>query len=66
MATKRVSGRRVYITFIKGGTIVVQPSNCTGNRYRMRNSGSVHLPKKTSPEKLGKIVFEMRDKCKTT
>ena len=65
MASNKVSGKRVYVTFIKDGTIAVHPSNCTSSYYRMRGSGSVHLSKKTSPEELGKIVFQMRDNCKT-
>jgi DnaJ-class molecular chaperone len=65
MAAKKVSGKRVYVTFLKDGTIAVHPSNCTGRYYRMRGEGSIHLPKKTTPATLGKIVFDMRNKCRT-
>lgn len=63
---KSVSGRRIYVTFLKDNTIIIQPSNCTGEYYRMRNKGSVHLSKNTTAEKLGKTIFEMRNECKTT
>jgi hypothetical protein len=62
---KSVSGKRIYVTFLKDGTIAVHPSNCTGAYYRMRGKDSVHLRKNTSPEELGKAIFEMREKCKT-
>jgi DnaJ-class molecular chaperone len=62
---KQVSGRRVYVTFIKGGTIVIQPSNCRGERYRMRNKGSIHKPKNISATELGKYVLKIKDACLT-
>jgi len=64
MAKKTVSGRRVYVTFLKDGTIAIHPSNCTGDRYRMRGAGSKHLPKATSAAKLGEAVLAMSNQCR--
>ncbi len=60
---KKVSGRRVYVTFLKDGTIAIHPSNCRGDRYRMRGTGSIHIPKGTSSAELGRKIFEVRDAC---
>lgn len=64
MAARTVTGRRVYVTFLKDGTVALHPSNCTGERYRMRGEGSVHLTKNPGPQKLGEAVLKMRDVCK--
>jgi len=62
---KKVSGRRVYVTFLKDGTIAIHPSNCRRDRYRMRGAGSIHIPKGTSPAELGRKILEVRDVCLT-
>jgi len=60
---RKLGGSRVYVTFLPDETIVVHPSNCKGNRYTMQQDGSVHLPRKTTPEELGKAVMQAREKC---
>jgi hypothetical protein len=65
MKGKKVSGKRVYVTFLKDGTIAFHPSNCTGEHYRMKGEGSVHLPKSTSATVLGETVLKVRQECKT-
>lgn len=62
---KRVSGQRVYVTFLKDGTIAIHPSNCRGDRYRMRGGGSIHIGKETTAAELGRKIFEVRDACLT-
>jgi protein subunit release factor A len=62
---KQVSGRRVYVTFIKDGTIAIHPSNCRSDRYRMRGKGSIHVSKNTSAAELGRSVLKVRDVCLT-
>jgi hypothetical protein len=66
MRKKKVTGRRVYVTFLHDGTIALHPSNCTGPYYRMRNKGSIHLSKHTPAAKLGQKVLAMRDQCQVT
>jgi len=60
---KTVKGRRVYVTFLPDNTIVVHPSKCTGDRYRMQQDGSVHLSGKTSARELGEAILKARDDC---
>ncbi len=62
---KKVSGKRIYVTFLHGGTIALHPSNCTGERYRMKTDGSKHVSSGTSDEELGKLVRAMLNECKT-
>ena len=65
MKGKKVSGQRVYVTFLKDGTIALHPSNCTGEYYRMRGKGSVHLTKSTPAAALGEVILRARQQCKT-
>jgi len=65
MAKGGVSGRRVYVTFLKDGTIAIHPSSCTGPRYRMRGKGSIHMKKGSTARELGEAVLAMRQHCKT-
>lgn len=62
---KKVSGRRVYVTFLKDGTIAIHPSNCRGDRYRMKNEGSIHVGKRITAEELGRSVLKVRADCLT-
>lgn len=62
---KKVSGRRVYVTFLKDGTVVLHPSTCKGDRYRMRKKGSIHVGKRTTAEELGRSIFKVRAACLT-
>lgn len=60
---KKVSGRRVYVTFLKDGTVAIHPSNCRGDRYRMRGEGSIHVGKRITAAELGRSVLKVRDAC---
>lgn len=62
---KKVSGRRVYVTFLKDGTVAIHPSNCRGDRYRMRDEGSIHKGKRITAAELGRYVLQVRDACLT-
>ena len=62
---KQVSGQRVYVTFLKDGTIAIHPSNCRGDRYRMRGGGSIHISKESTAAELGRKIFEVREACLT-
>lgn len=62
---KKVSGRRVYVTFLKDGTVVIHPSNCRGDMYRMRGKGSIHIGKRITAAELGRRVLKVRDECLT-
>jgi hypothetical protein len=62
---KIVSGRRVYVTFLKDGTIAIHPSKCNQDRYRMMGKGSIHIPKGTTPKELGQKVMDIRNICLT-
>jgi hypothetical protein len=61
--SKKVSGRRVYVTFLKDGTIAIHPSNCRKERYRMRGKGSIHVNKRKNAEEIWQIVLMVRDAC---
>jgi len=58
---KKVSGRRVYVTFLKDGTVAIHPSNCRGDRYRMRGKVVFMLVNGLPPRTLGAACskFEM-------
>ncbi len=60
---KKVKGKRVYVTFLHDDTIAIHPSNCKGDRYRMRNDGSIHISKNTTAPELGKRIFEVLKSC---
>ena len=60
---RKVSGRRVYVTFLKDGTVAIHPSNCRGERYRMRGEGSIHVGKRITTAKLGSSILKVRDAC---
>ena len=63
---KRVSGKRVYVTFLGDGTVAFHPARCAGERYTMMSEGSVHKGKRLSAEEIGKIVLEVRDRCRSS
>jgi hypothetical protein len=61
--TKRVLGKRVYVTFLTDGTVAFHPARCIGERYSMMSKGSVHRGKHLTAEEIGKIVLQVRDRC---
>jgi hypothetical protein len=60
---KRVSGRRVYVTFLADGTVAFHPARCTGERYTMMSKGSVHKGKHLTAEEIGETLLQVRDRC---
>ena len=62
---KQVTGRRVYVTFLKDGTVAIHPSNCRGEKYRMRSEGSIHIGKRATAAELGRAILKVRDICAT-
>jgi len=61
---KRVSGKRVYVTFLADGTVAFHPARCVGERYTMMSKGSVHRGKHLTADEIGKIVLQLRDRCR--
>ncbi len=64
MAKKKVTRRRVYVPFLRDSTVAVHPSNCTGDRYRVRAKGSIHLSKNVSAANLGEAILAMCKNCR--
>lgn len=64
---KGLSGRRVYVTFLADGTVVIHPSDCTGTRFAKLNSEAEHLSKKDalSADVAWTAVLKARNRCKT-
>lgn len=62
----KLSGRRVYVTFLSDGTVAVQPSDCTGLKYsRMPKGVRLHREDLSDTKAIGGAVLKMRDRCKT-
>ncbi len=63
---QKMTGRRVYVTFMADGTVAVQPRDCTGSKYSRMHKG-ILLPADdiADSKAIGGAVLKIRDKCKT-
>lgn len=62
---QKLSGRRIYVTFMGDGTVAVQPSDCTGPKYSRIHKGLLlQAPDASDTGVIGKAVLKMRDQCK--
>jgi hypothetical protein len=66
-ANKKVSGRRVYVTFDSDGTATLHSSNCTGSEYKRGQHASEVLSETdaASAEAIGLAVLRTCQKCRT-
>ncbi len=63
---QKMTGRRVYVTFLADGTVAVQPSDCTGSKYsRMHKGVLLSAGAMADTQAIGGAVLKMRNKCKT-